>query len=115
MIRNEADVIRLNVLYHLAWGIDRMLLVDNGSTDGTDEILQQLSLQYAGVRWSMDDGPFLPSKVMTTLAREAFAEGADWVVPVDADEFWHAPGGVLRGVLENAVAGVLKAQAVNFI
>ena len=32
---------------------------------------------------------------MTELAREAFEEGADWVVPVDADEFWHAPGGDL--------------------
>ena len=115
MVRNEADIIRLNVLYHLASGIDRMLVVDNGSTDGTDRVLQQLSLQDARVRWSRDDGPFLPSRVMTKLAREAFEEGADWVVPVDADEFWHAPGGDLRGVLEDAEAGVLKARAVNFI
>ena len=115
MVRNEADLIRLNVLYHLASGIDRMLVVDNGSTDGTDEILQQLSLQHAEVRWSRDDGPFLPSRVMTKLAREAFEEGADWVVPVDADEFWHARGGDLRRVLENEEVGVLRAQAVNFI
>ena len=115
MVRNEADIIRLNVLYHLASGIDRMVVVDNGSTDGTDKVLQQLSLEHAGVRWSRDDGPFLPSRVMTKLAREAFEEGADWVVPVDADEFWHAPGGGLRRALENAEAGVLRAQAVNFI
>jgi Glycosyl transferase family 2 len=115
MVRNEADIVRLNVLYHLASGIDRMHVVDNGSTDGTDEVLRQLSLQHTQVGWSRDDGPFLPSKVMTRLAREAFEEGADWVVPVDADEFWHAPGGDLRRVLENADAGVLRAQAVNFI
>jgi Glycosyl transferase family 2 len=115
MVRNEADIIRANVLYHLATGIDRMLVVDNGSTDGTDGVLQQLSLQHPRVRWSSDDGPFLPSRVMTKLAREAFEEGADWVVPLDADEFWHAPGGDLRTVLEDADAGVLRAQAVNFI
>lgn len=115
MVRNEADIIRLNVLYHLASGIDRMLVVDNGSTDGTDKVLKQLSLQHAEVRWFWDDGLFLPSRVMTKLAREAFEEGADWVVPIDADEFWHAPGGDLRKVLENAAAGVLRAQAVNFI
>jgi hypothetical protein len=115
MVRNEADVIRLNVLYHLALGIDRMVVVDNGSTDGTDEVLQQLSLQHAGVRWSRDDGPFLPSRIMTKLAREAFEEGADWVVPIDADEFWHAPGGDLRRVLEGTDAGVLRTRAVNFI
>jgi len=115
MVRNEADIIRLNVQYHLASGIDRMIVVDNGSIDGTDRVLQQLSLQHDGVRWSRDEGPFLPSRVMTKLAREAFEEGADWVVPVDADEFWHAPGGNLRRVLEDADAGVLRAQAVNFI
>jgi hypothetical protein len=115
MVRNEADIIRLNVLYHLASGIDRMLVVDNGSTDGTDGVLEQLSLEHPEVRWSCDEGPFLPSRVMTKLARGAFEEGADWVVPVDADEFWHAPGGNLRSVLEGANAGVLRAQTVNFI
>jgi hypothetical protein len=52
---------------------------------------------------------------MTKLAREAFEEGADWVLPLDADEFWHAPGGDLRTVLEDADAGVLRARAVNYI
>ena len=41
MIRNEADLVRLNVLYHLSLGVDRMLVVDNGSTDGTDGLLKQ--------------------------------------------------------------------------
>jgi len=115
MVRNEADIIRLNLLYQLALGIDRVLVMDNGSTDGTDRVLQQLNLQHDEVRWSRDEGPFLPSRVMTKLAREAFEEGADWVVPVDADEFWHAPGGNLRKVLEDTDAGVLRAQTVNFI
>ena len=39
MIRNEADIIRVNILYHLSIGFDRLLVVDNGSTDGTDRIL----------------------------------------------------------------------------
>ena len=115
MVRNEADIIRLNVLYHLSLGVDRLHVVDNGSTDGTDEALQRLSAEYAEVRWSRDDGSFLPSRVMTSLARQAFKEGADWVVPIDADEFWYAPGGDFRGVLEESNAAVLRAQAINFI
>ncbi len=115
MIRNEVDIIRLNVLYHLSLGLDRMLVVDNGSTDGTDEILKQISEKDTRVQWYRDEGPFLPSRVMTELAREAFHDGADWVLPVDADEFWHAPGGDFRRVLEASGAGVLRAQAVNFV
>lgn len=115
MIRNEADLVHLNVPYHLSLGVDQMLVVDNDSTDGTDSLLKWLSERDARVRWSRDDGPFLPSRVMTGLARQAFNEGADWVLPVDADEFWHAPGGDFRRVLETSQAGVLQARTVNFI
>ena len=40
MVRNEADILRINLLYHLASGIDQVLVVDNGSTDGTAAILE---------------------------------------------------------------------------
>lgn len=115
MIRNEADIVRLNVSYHLAQGIDRLLIVDNASTDGTDQVLQQISEREPRLRWSSDNGPFLPSRVMTELAREAFRDGADWVVPIDADEFWYTSGRTLRRVLEESNDSVLRAQAVNFI
>jgi Glycosyl transferase family 2 len=115
MVRNEADIVGLNIRYHLSLGIDRMIIVDNGSTDGTDRILKELSDRDPRIRWSRDDGPFLPSRVMTGLAREALREGADWIVPIDADEFWYAPKGNFRKVLEEAKASVLVAQVVNFV
>ena len=36
-------------------------------------------------------------------------------MPIDADEFWYALAGDFRGVLESSKAGVLAAQAVNFV
>ena len=42
MIRNEVDIIRVNVLYHLALGFDNIIIVDNDSSDGTDRVLRQL-------------------------------------------------------------------------
>jgi glycosyltransferase involved in cell wall biosynthesis len=115
MVRNEVDIIRLNILYHLSLGIDWITVVDNGSTDGTDRVLQELSEERRGVRWYRDEGPFSPSRVMTELARDALLAGADWVVPFDADEFWYAPAGDFRGVLGGSRAGVLAAPAVNFV
>lgn len=115
MVRNEADIIGLNLRYHLSLGVDRIVVVDNGSTDGTDEQLRQISSEDSRVSWSRDDGPFLPSSVMTALAREAFRAGANWVVPIDADEFWYAPSGNFREVLGASNAGVLATQAPSFI
>ena len=114
MVRNEADIIRANVLHHLAHGIDHFLIVDNGSSDGTGKILQQLS-QTGRVQWTRDLGSFRQSEATTELAREAFLRGADWVVPIDADEFWYAPCGNLKPVLEKSSAGVLNVAIVNFI
>jgi len=43
LVRNEADIVRVSLLHHLAQGIDRFLVVDNGSTDGTDCVLAELA------------------------------------------------------------------------
>ena len=114
MVRNEADIIRVNVLHHLTHGIDHFLIVDNGSSDGTDKILQELS-QTGRVQWTRDLGSFRQSEITTDLAREAFLRGADWVLPIDADEFWYAPRGSLKPVLEKSSAGALNVTIVNFV
>lgn len=114
IVRNEADIVRTNLLYHIALGIDRFLVVDNGSEDGTGRILQELS-QNGRISWTRDAGPYKQSEITTELALEAYLRGADWVVPVDADEFWYAPGGNFRGVLEQSGAGALRVEVVNYI
>src|SRR5688500_7026325 len=114
VVRNEADILAINVAHHLAIGIDRILIVDNGSSDGTDRVLEELG-RSGRVRWLRMDGPFHQSEVASALAREAYLRGADWVVPIDADEFWFAPGGDFRKVLQESSAGALQAEVVNFI
>ena len=51
MVRNEADIIRVNILHHLAQGVDHFLVVDNGSSDETVEILTRLAerLPFSGL------------------------------------------------------------------
>jgi Glycosyl transferase family 2/Methyltransferase domain len=114
IVRNEADIVRVNVLHHLAVGVDRFLIVDNGSEDGTDQILHDLS-RGGRVAFTRFSGPYRQAEITTQLALEAYRRGADWVIPIDADEFWYAPGGDLRGVLTESIAGALGVQVVNFI
>lgn len=115
MIRNEVDVVRVNVLHHLSLGLDRLLIVDNGSSDGTDSVLRQLSREDSRVSWVRDEGPYFQGKITTHLARKALRDGANWILPIDADEFWYAPDGDFRRVLMESSAGALQAQVVNFI
>lgn len=88
MVRDEADIIRQWIDYHLAQGVDAIIITDNGSVDGTREILQQYS--DAG-NIDLRDEPLQQKQqgqLVTAMAREASTRyGADWVINADADEF----------------------------
>jgi methyltransferase family protein/glycosyl transferase family 2 len=115
MVRNERDILPVNLHYHLESGIDHILVADNGSTDGTAEILEEFAATNR-VHVFSRPGPFHQAETTTELGREAFLRGARWVLPIDADEFWHVPGGRLRDVLDDARdTGALEVDVVNFV
>ncbi|HEX7705812.1 MAG TPA: class I SAM-dependent methyltransferase [Thermoanaerobaculia bacterium] len=113
-VRNEADLLELNLRYHLAAGIDHFLVVDNGSTDGTTELLGRLAGELP-IDWTRRAGPFAQSELTTNLALEAWRRGADWVIPIDADEFWWSSERPLRDVLASSRAAALEVPLINFI
>ena len=41
LVRDEADIIEANLRYHRAQGVDFFVVGDNGSEDGTLEILER--------------------------------------------------------------------------
>ena len=114
IVRDEPDIVRLSVLHHLRTGVDHVLLVDNGSSDRTREIVEELGRGRRVTAWR-DESEWHQEAMFTELAREAFRLGADWVVPFDADEFWVAPSASLRALLSTADAGALEAPVVNFV
>ena len=89
IVRDEIDIIAAMVEHHLAQGADLIIATDNGSVDGTAEVLQR----YAdlGVLELHHDPVFRKQQhaVVTGMARRACTEHhADWVINADADEFW---------------------------
>ena len=69
IVRNEVDILALNVLHHLSMGVDRFLIVDNGSTDGTGAVLGRLA-RDGPIRWTIDSGRTLASR-LTSIAELA--------------------------------------------
>lgn len=114
LVRNEEDIVALSVRHHFALGLDRVIVVDNGSTDRTTRVLDSLRVDPR-FSWRTLDGGYQQAEVYTALAQEAYADGATWVVPFDADEFWDTKGEGLRDILESTSAGVLRAPNVNFV
>lgn len=94
MVRDEIDLIRTWLDYHLSQGFTQIIVTDNGSVDGTREVLGE----YADAgrielhdRLEQDKRQF---EVVTGMARRASSEyGADWVLNSDADEFWVTENG----------------------
>ena len=84
--KNEADIIGLMLRHHMALGLTGMIVFDNLSCDGTGEIAKAVP----GVVVVEDNDELhnqeRKNREMTQMAMD---RGADWILPIDADEFWY--------------------------
>lgn len=88
LIANSADIVESFVRHSLTFA-DEMIIVEHLSTDGTQQILDQL--QKEGLPLcirSCETAELKHGEIMTELVHEAIKNnGADIVLPLDADEF----------------------------
>lgn len=110
MVKNEEDVIESTVGHLLRQGAAGILVADNLSTDATLEKLRTLAATDGRVHVARDLEPaYYQSAKMSYLASRVWAAGADWVVPVDADEHWFAPGCTLADHFRRSPSSVAWA------
>lgn len=111
MVKDEADIIAATVA-NMQAQVDHVIVADNGSTDGTRDILHDLGVEVV----DDPDPAYRQSEKMTALAHRAgVRHSATWVVPFDADEFWTAPGSTLRTVLEQTTCPVVAATLFDHV
>lgn len=112
MVKDEADIIEATVR-HMAEQCDAVWVWDNGSTDGTCEMLETLPCSLA-----FDDDPaHYQSDKMSRYAEWVRVQGADWVVPFDADERWITDGQRVADLLMSLPdeAMVCEAAVLNHV
>lgn len=96
LVRDELDVLAANLEHHFAAGVDAVVVTDNGSVDGTRELLAEYTDRAPVTVIDEPAHTYRQSEWVTRMARLAVESlGADWLVHLDADEFgWtFRPGG----------------------
>ncbi len=118
LVKDEIDIIRDMIEYHLFQGVSHIILTDNASEDGTREVAEEF--RRRGVLTLIDEpgDNFLQAQWVTRMARLAATEfKADWVINSDADEFWWPEQDSLSRVFSRLPphVGGGKVRRINFL
>ena len=115
IVRNAVDIAPLTALHHLLIGADTVWVIDNGSTDGTYEVLRDLAAKVPGLRVDRDDGPFDQARMATELANALLRDGHRLLVPFDADECWDLSIPRLARFMQRNRVNAVTGNVVNYV
>src|SRR5688572_22322026 len=111
-VKDEIELIEPCIAHLRAIGVDRIIAIDAGSTDGTLEVLLESRSDEFRVHQLSDRDPD-PEAWRRLTIELTHGAGADWVLYLDADEFWMPAGGSLRNCRSLADADVLRVKRFN--
>ena len=97
LVRDERDIIEYNIRYHAAQGVDFFMVTDNGSVDGTRELLTSLAQEFPMEIIDEPSHTIDQDYWVTRMGERLRDRGIeDWVIHNDADEFWVPSSGNLK-------------------
>ena len=112
IVKNEAPYLREWIAFHREIGVTDFFIADNGSTDGTEELLTDLArkkhivrLRVLGIAKQVPAYNHILSK---------FGERCDWLAFIDADEFLLPESGSIAAYLETLTDKAIGAVTVSW-
>lgn len=106
MIRNEEEIIELFIRHAFSF-CDRLYICNHNSSDRSVEIIESLAREGFAIRTVHSNAPGYPQEEITHgLIQLAIADGAEWIMPLDADEFPHCETRTVRETILSLDADV---------
>ncbi len=90
LVKNEQDIIEANLRAAVKWS-DKLIVMDNGSTDETWKIVQNLAIEFPQIiPFSQDNQPFKIGlrAIMFNAFKHELTDEDWWCIRLDADEFF---------------------------
>lgn len=113
-LRNEAAFLLEWLAHHRAVGITDFLVFSNDCQDGTDEMLDRLA-EMGWLEHHRNDGPYDSGGIQFTALKSAAKlpamQAADWILPLDVDEFVNVHVG--DHTLPALIAALPEADAIT--
>ena len=112
-VKDEVELVEATIKHLQAIGVDEVIVCDMMSTDGTFEVLKKLQSDEVRVT-QMSDLDY--SDLQTESQRIVdlvSGSSADWVVFLDADEYWIPATGSLKDCAALATSDVLSVARYN--
>jgi hypothetical protein len=100
---DQGDILQDFLDWHLDLGVDLILAMDHGSTDGSVELLEQYSKTHPVVWFPIPErnlDKYSPADELAALARDKYS--ADWIIHCDVDEFLCTTGADLQTIFTQA-------------
>jgi len=121
MAKDEGDIID-HTMYHLAAnGAAGIIIADNLSKDDTREKIEEAKVNIAKYNPDiqviiLEDNivAYNQSDKMSNLASIARQHGAEWVIPFDIDEIWHAHNRTLQEAFDLLTQDSVDAYKVLY-
>lgn len=116
LVHNAIDIMPALVGHYLRLGFDRLLFLDDRSTDGTAEFLRTLSRTDRRVSVeTVQLRKYGQGALVTEYSNGLIADGFEFVFPFDSDEFWNVDLRAVRKAAHRRPACLFVGSMVQFV